>query len=137
MIKHAINPSIDRNEKKLKTAESDFEKQVIHTLLNKGYKVFPQWKIGEYRIDMVVEDGKINCVITKDLSRLGRNYIQTGLYTDYFFPENKIRYIAINDNYDSEKGDNELAPFRNVMNEIVTYRRVNIKSQNISSQAIR
>jgi very-short-patch-repair endonuclease len=57
LIKHAINPSIDRNEKKLKTAESDFEKQVIHTFLNKGYKVFPQWKIGEYRIDMVVEDG--------------------------------------------------------------------------------
>ena len=84
-----------------------------------------------------IENGKINCVITKDLSRLGRNYIQTGLYTDYFFPENKIRYIAINDNYDSEKGDNDLAPFKNIMNEIVTYRMVTEKSQNISSQAIR
>lgn len=57
LIKHAINPSIDRNEEKLSTAESDFEKQVMHTLLNQGYKVIPQWKVGAYRIDMVIEDG--------------------------------------------------------------------------------
>ncbi|PKM88460.1 MAG: hypothetical protein CVU87_07490 [Firmicutes bacterium HGW-Firmicutes-12] len=57
LIKHAINPTIDRNEEKLKTAESDFEKQVMQTLLNQGYKVIPQWKVGAYRIDMVIEDG--------------------------------------------------------------------------------
>lgn len=57
LIKHAINPSIDRNKERLNTAESDFEKRVMQTLLNQGYKVIPQWKVGAYRIDMVIEDG--------------------------------------------------------------------------------
>ena len=45
-----------------------------------------------------IEDGKINCVVTKDLSRLGRNYILTGQYTEIYFPSKGVRYIAINDN---------------------------------------
>ena len=57
LIRHAINPSIDRNEERLEIAESDFEKQVMNTLLNQGYKVIPQWKVGAYRIDMVIEYG--------------------------------------------------------------------------------
>lgn len=64
-----------------------------------------------------IEAGKINCVVTKDLSRLGRNYLKTGLYTEMFFPEHGVRYIAINDSVDSEKGDNDFAPFKNIMNE--------------------
>lgn len=64
-----------------------------------------------------IEQGNINCVITKDLSRLGRNYIQTGYYTECFFPENGVRYIAINDNYDTHNTDNDLAPFKNIINE--------------------
>lgn len=56
LIKYAINPSVKKDEKKLKAAESDFEKQVMNTLLNQGYKVIPQWNVGAYRIDMVVED---------------------------------------------------------------------------------
>lgn len=64
-----------------------------------------------------IEDGKIDCVITKDLSRLGRNYVQTGIYTEAFFPEHDVRYIAINDNYDTLTGGNDLAPFRNIINE--------------------
>jgi site-specific DNA recombinase len=87
------------------------------TYVDDGYSGTTFERPGFKQMIIDIENGKINCVITKDLSRLGRNYIQTGLYTDYFFPENKIRYIAINDNYDSEKGDNELAPFKNIMNE--------------------
>lgn len=64
-----------------------------------------------------IEFGKIDCVITKDLSRLGRNYVQTGFYTEVFFPKYNVRYIALNDGVDSEKGDNDLAPFRNIINE--------------------
>ena len=64
-----------------------------------------------------IEQKKINIVITKDLSRLGRNYLDTGRYTEEFFPMHNIRYIAINDNYDSAMGDNELAPFKNIINE--------------------
>ncbi|MBR6645988.1 MAG: DUF4368 domain-containing protein, partial [Clostridia bacterium] len=57
-------------------------------------------------------------VITKDLSRLGRNYILTGQYTEIYFPSKGVRYIAINDNVDTEKGDSELAPFLNILNEM-------------------
>ena len=65
-----------------------------------------------------IEDGKINCVVTKDLSRLGRNYIQTGQYTEIYFPSKGVRYIAINDNVDIINGESELAPFLNILNEM-------------------
>jgi DNA invertase Pin-like site-specific DNA recombinase len=65
-----------------------------------------------------IEAGKINLVITKDLSRLGRNYVQTGQYTDFFFPQCGVRYIAVNDNYDSINEDNDIAPFKNILNEM-------------------
>ena len=64
-----------------------------------------------------IEDGKINCVIVKDLSRLGRNYILTGQYTELYFPSKNVRFIAVNDNVDSINGDNEFAPFKNIINE--------------------
>lgn len=64
-----------------------------------------------------IEDGKIGTVIVKDLSRLGREYLQTGYYTEIFFPQNDVRFIAVNDNVDSENGENEFAPFKNIINE--------------------
>lgn len=66
-----------------------------------------------------IEAGKINCVITKDLSRLGRNYILTGQYTELYFPSHQVRYIAVNDGVDSIKGESEIAPFKNIINEWV------------------
>jgi very-short-patch-repair endonuclease len=57
LIKYAMNPSIDRNNENLELAESDFETQVMKRLLNRGYKIIPQWKVGAYRIDMIIEDG--------------------------------------------------------------------------------
>ena len=65
-----------------------------------------------------IEMGYVSTVIVKDMSRLGRDYLQVGYYTDTYFPEHSIRFIAINDMVDSEEGENELAPFRNVMNEM-------------------
>jgi len=59
----------------------------------------------------------IDCIITKDLSRLGRDHIMTGYYIENFFPENNIRYIAVNDKVDTEQGDSDIAPFMNVFNE--------------------
>lgn len=64
-----------------------------------------------------IESGKINCVITKDLSRLGRNYIEVGQYTDYYFPKKGVRYIAISDRVDTLNDDNDVAPFLNIFNE--------------------
>jgi len=65
-----------------------------------------------------IELGKIDLVITKDLSRLGRHYIQTGYYIEEYFPEHNVRYIALNDGYDTSKEDgNEFVPFKNIINE--------------------
>ena len=64
-----------------------------------------------------IEDGKINCVVTKDLSRLGRNYILTGQYTEIYFPSKGVRYIAIHDGVDTIREDNDIAPFKNIVNE--------------------
>lgn len=62
--------------------------------------------------------GYISTVIVKDSSRFGRNYLEVGKYTDYYFPEHNIRFIAVNDCVDSENGEDELGAFRNVMNEM-------------------
>ncbi len=62
-----------------------------------------------------IEDGKINCVVTKDLSRLGRNYILTGQYTELYFPSKGVRYIAIHDGVDTIREDNDIAPFKNIV----------------------
>lgn len=65
-----------------------------------------------------IENKKINLVITKDLSRLGRDYIALGQYTEIYFPTKGVRYIAINDGYDSNSPYNDIAPFKNVINEM-------------------
>ncbi len=66
-----------------------------------------------------IEAGRISCVITKDLSRLGRNYIESGSYMEVFFPKHNIRYIAITDNYDSlNKQEMDIAPFKNILNDM-------------------
>ena len=51
------------------------------------------------------------------MSRFGRDYIQVGMYTEILFPQNNVRFIAINDSYDSANGDNDFIPFKNIMNE--------------------
>lgn len=68
-----------------------------------------------------IEQGKINLVITKDLSRLGRDYIEVGRYLEKYFPENQVRYIAVNDNidtFDYNNTNNDMTPFRAVFNDM-------------------
>ena len=65
-----------------------------------------------------IEMGYVSTVIVKDLSRLGRDYVTVGQYTDIYFPDHNVRFIAINDLVDSDEGENEIAPFKNVMNEM-------------------
>lgn len=67
-----------------------------------------------------IEAGKVATVIVKDMSRLGRDYLKVGYYTEIFFVEKDVRYIAINDGVDSAKGENDFTPFRNLFNDFYT-----------------
>lgn len=64
-----------------------------------------------------IEAKKIDCVVVKDLSRLGRNYLDSGYYIEKYFPEHRIRFIAVNDSLDSNNGENDFGPFKNIINE--------------------
>ena len=66
-----------------------------------------------------IEAGKVCCVVTKDLSRLGRNYIEAGSYIEIFFPQHKVRYIAITDGVDSlTRQEMDITPFKNILNDM-------------------
>lgn len=67
-----------------------------------------------------IENGKINMVITKDLSRLGRDYIKTGYYIENYFPEKRVRYVSILDGIDTyeETVNNDITPFKAIMNDM-------------------
>ena len=65
-----------------------------------------------------VEAGYVKTIIVKDMSRFGRNYVEVGFFTESYFPEHDIRFIAVTDLVDSADGENEIIPFKNVMNEM-------------------
>lgn len=65
-----------------------------------------------------LELGKASAVFVKDLSRLGRNYIEVGRLTEEFFPEHDIRLVSVSDGIDTDEGENELAPIRNLFKDI-------------------
>jgi site-specific DNA recombinase len=65
-----------------------------------------------------IDMGYVTAVMVKDLSRLGRDYVSVGNYTDSYFPEHGIRFIAVNDAIDSEEGESEIALFKKILNEM-------------------
>ena len=79
---------------------------------------------GFQKMIQAIENGYISAVFVKDLSRLGRNYIEVGRLTEEFFPAHDVRLIAISDGIDSDDGENEFAPFKNIMKNIGCLRRV-------------
>ena len=86
-----------------------------------------------------IDMGYISTVMVKDLSRLGRDYVAVGNYTDSYFPDRNIRFIAVNDMVDSDEGENELAPFRNVMNVLFCFSTVfanGIKAHSIAKAPV-
>jgi DNA invertase Pin-like site-specific DNA recombinase len=83
-----------------------------------GYSVVSFSRLAFQNLIEMMEQGKVETLITKDLFRFGRNYIEIGKYTELIFPRLDVRYIAINDNFDSLYSEgNELAPFKNLFNE--------------------
>ena len=73
----------------------------------------PAWN----EIMSLIESGQVETLIVKDMSRLGRDYLQTGQLMEIVFPNYKVRFIAINDAVDTLYGDNDFAPFRNLFND--------------------
>ena len=81
----------------------------------------PDWQ----RMMALVEGGKIGTIITKDMSRIGRNYLEVGMYTEITFPQNNVRFIAVNSGVDSaNQQDNEFVPFVNIINVLFCFSTV-------------
>ena len=92
--------------------------QVTNIYIDDGYTGTNFDRPAFRRMIADIEAGLVNLVITKDLSRLGRDYITAGEYTERFFPEHGVRYIALNDGYDSDSPYTDIAPFKNIINEM-------------------
>ena len=106
------------------------QRQMLHRYADEqGFTVYDEYvddgisgttfnRPGFLRMIRDIEDGKVNTVICKDLSRLGRDNPTVMYYTDTYFPEHAVRFISVNENFDSSRGDNEFLPFMSVVNEM-------------------
>ena len=117
-----INNSIEMQEKLImKYIESKQDITVEEVYVDNGYSGLDFVRPGFIRLMEHIDKDLINCVIVKDLSRLGRDYIQTGMYIQYIFPSKGVRIISINDRYDSlyvsEVDKYFMIPLRNYINE--------------------
>ena len=92
--------------------------KIYDVYVDDGYSGLNFNRPGFQRMIQDIQSGKINLVITKDLSRLGRNYIETGYYTEHYFKDVGVRYIAINDGIDTINDNNDIAPFKNILNDM-------------------
>ena len=97
-------------------ADNNFE--IFDVYIDDGFSGLNFNRPAFKRLIQDLENGFFNIVITKDLSRLGRDYIQTGYYIDIFFATKRIRYIAVNDGIDTEYENNDIAPFKNILNDM-------------------
>ena len=106
------------NQKKLltKVAKEKGYTNLVH-FLDDGISGVTMNRPGFVEMMQQLEQGKASAVFVKDLSRLGRNYIEVGRLTEEFFPDHDIRLVAVSDNIDTAEGENELAPIRNLFNE--------------------
>ncbi len=121
------------NQKKLltKLAKEKGYTNLVH-FLDDGISGVTMDRPGFVEMIRQLEEGRAAAVFVKDLSRLGRNYIEVGRLTEEFFPEHDIRLVAVSDNIDTAEGENELAPIRNLFNE--WYARDISKKRRISNK---
>lgn len=114
----AESASISAQRKLLRAYAKENNFDIFDEYADDGYAgtgfARPAWN----RLLEDIEAEKVNMVITKDLSRLGRNYIVTGQLTEVYFPEKGVRCIAVNDGYDSESPGSDIVPFKNIVNEM-------------------
>ena len=113
------------NQKKLlaKVAKEKGYTNLVH-FLDDGISGVTMDRPGFVEMICQLEQGKAAAVFVKDLSRLGRNYIEVGRLTEEFFPDHDIRLVAVSDNIDTAEGENELAPIRNLFNVLFCFSTV-------------
>lgn len=110
--------SIDTQRRILRAYAEENGFEVFNEYSDDGYSGTTFERPAFLRMLSDIERGSVNLVITKDLSRLGRDYLTTGRFLEEYFPKHRVRYIAVNDGYDSDSPFNDIAPFRNVVNEL-------------------
>ncbi len=110
--------SIQTQKMLLEKYSKDNGYEIYDYYIDDGYSGLNYNRPNFQRMLQDIENGKIDLVITKDLSRLGRDYIMTGYYTEIYFNEKGVRYIAVNDNIDTINDNNDIAPFKNILNDM-------------------
>lgn len=121
------------NQKKLLTkAAKDLGYSNIVTFIDDGVSGVTMNRPGFNDMMQQLEENRAAALLVKDLSRLGRNYIEVGRLMEEFFPEHDIRLVAVSDNIDTDEGENEMAPIRNLFNE--WYARDISKKRRISNK---
>lgn len=98
-----------------------WEYELIDIYIDPGYTGTNFNRPDFQRMIRDIENGKVNMVITKDLSRLGRDYIETGEYIEKWFPEREVRYVSVTDGIDTfatNNGNNDIAPFKSILNDM-------------------
>lgn len=111
--------SIDTQKKILTEFVSKKGWQISKIYVDDGYSGGNFERPDFKRMIQDIENKEIDCVVTKDLSRLGRNYLDCGYYLEIFFPEHQVRYIAVNDGVDTISNSSmDITPFKNILNEM-------------------
>ena len=99
----------------------EWEYELVDIYIDPGYTGTNFNRPDFQRMIRDIENGKVNMVITKDLSRLGRDYIETGEYIEKWFPEHEVRYVSVTDGIDTfatNNGNNDIAPFKSILNDM-------------------
>ena len=119
--KNNKSESIENQIKFLKAFVKAQGWNIVDIYIDDGYSGTNFNRPGFIRMKNDIESGKVNLVVTKDLSRLGREYIETGFYLEKYFPQKNIRYIAVNDGidtFDQNNSNNDVTPFKSVLNDM-------------------
>ncbi len=115
--KYGDSVSIETQRTILRQFASDNNLRVVDEYVDDGWSGTNFERPDFKRMMDDVEVGKINCIVTKDLSRFGREHVMMDYYLEFMFPEKHIRYIAVAENEDTEKGLSDFVPFKNLFNE--------------------
>ena len=115
--KYGDSVSIETQRTILRQFASDNNLHVVDEYVDDGWSGTNFERPDFKRMMDDVEAGKINCIVTKDLSRFGREHVMMDYYLEFMFPEKHIRYIAVTENEDTEKGLSDFVPFKNLFNE--------------------